>query len=54
MLLKQQPELDNLFKVMALRLSDFPRRDSNSVDATLLDQLPKLRDPKVRHPSQAA
>lgn len=47
--LQQQPELENLFKAMALRLANYPCRDRNNVDATLLEQLPKLRDPKVRH-----
>ena len=48
--LKQQPELENLFKAMGLRLADFPQRDKNNAGATFLDQLPKLKDSKVRQP----
>ena len=46
--LKQQPELENLFKAMGLRLADFPQRDQNNAGAIFLDQLPKLKDSKVR------
>ena len=46
--LKQQPELEYLFKAMALRLANYPQRDRKNLDATLLDQLPKLRDHRVR------
>ena len=46
---EHQPKLENLFKAVALRLAHYPRRDKSNPAATLLDELPKLKDPKVRH-----
>ena len=49
-LLQRQPELENLFRAMALHLADYPERDKSNPDGTLLDELPKLKDPKVCQP----
>ena len=47
-LLQRQPELENLFRAMALHLADYPEQDKSN--PALLDELPKLKDPKVCRP----
>lgn len=49
-LLQRQPELEHLFRAMALHLADYPERDKSNPDGTSLEELPKLNDPMVCQP----